>query len=76
MGNQLRVVVHVPNALLDLLLVDNETMKRKDMEERLTVLVLVLVRLIVITIVVSLTHSLTTASSGLPYKSVSVFIIV
>jgi hypothetical protein len=53
MGYQLRVVVHVPNASLDSLPVDNETMKRtgRDMEEWLTVLVLV--RLIVTTIVAS-----------------------
>jgi hypothetical protein len=68
MGNQLRVVVHVPNAPLDSLLVENETMKRRDMEERLTVLVLV--RLIAIVIIASsLTYSLTTASSGLPFES-------
>jgi hypothetical protein len=67
MGNQLRVVVHVPIAPLDSLLVENETMKRRDMEERLTVLVLV--RPIAIVIIASLTHSLATVSSGLPFKS-------
>jgi hypothetical protein len=75
MGIQLRAVVHVPNAPLDsALLVDEETMKRRDMEERLTVL---LVRLIVIIIIASsLTHSLTTAFSGLPFKFFSVFMII
>ena len=74
MENQLRVVVYVPNAVLYSLLVENETMERRDTEERLRVLVLV--RLITITIIASLlTHSLTTASSGLPFKS-SLFIII
>lgn len=63
MGNQLQVVVHVLNALLNSLLAETERMKRRDMEERLTVLVLV--RLIAIMITASLTHPLTTASSGL-----------
>jgi hypothetical protein len=68
MGNQLRVAVYVPNAPLYSLLVENETMKRRDMEERPRVLVLV--RLIPIMIITSsLTHSLPTASSGLPFKS-------
>lgn len=67
MGNQLRVVVYVPNAPLDSLLVENETTKRRDMEEGLRVLVLV--RLIATMIIASsLTHSLTTASSVLPFK--------
>jgi hypothetical protein len=68
MGNQLRLVAHAPNAPLDSLLVETETMKRRDMEERPTVLVLV--RLIAIMIIASsLTYSLPTASSGLPFKS-------
>jgi hypothetical protein len=55
--------------------VENETMKRREMEERLTVLVLV--RMIAKMIIASsLTHSFTTASSGLPFKSVSVFIVI
>ena len=68
MGNQLRVVVYVPNAPLDSLLVENETMECRDMEERLTVLILV--RLVAIMIIASLlTHSPTTASSRLHFKS-------
>ena len=68
MGNQLRIVVYVPNAPLDSLLVENETMKHWDIVERLTVLVLV--RLVAIMIIASLlTNSITTASSGLHFKS-------
>ena len=67
MGNQPRVVVYVPNAPLDSLLVENETMKRRDMEERLTALVLV--RLITIMIIASsLTYYLTNVPSGLHFK--------
>jgi hypothetical protein len=64
---QLRVVaVHVPYALLDLPLVDNEAMKQRNMEERLTVLVLVCLTVVMIT-ASALTHSLITASFGLPF---------
>lgn len=78
MGHQLRVVVHVLNASLDSLLVDNETMKRRDIEEQLAVLVLV--RLIVgnndCCLLAYTSPYCTTASSGLPFKFVSVLIII
>jgi hypothetical protein len=54
MGNQLRVVVLVPYALLDLPLADNETMKRKER-------VLILVCLIEVMMIASLCHHLTHA---------------
>ncbi len=55
------VVVHVPYALLDLPLVYNEAMKQRNMEERLTVLVLVCLTTIIIT-APAVTHFL-----GLPF---------
>jgi hypothetical protein len=72
MENQLRIVMHVPNVPLDTLLV-NEMMERRGMEQRLTVTILV--RLIAMMIIASsLTHSLTVAFSGSPFKS-SLFLL-